>query len=54
MVQELFRCEACGAVYADKETAAKCEEHCNTMSACNVEYLRQSIGVVSQVRTGIS
>lgn len=54
MVQVMYRCEACGAVYTDKEIAAKCEEHCNTRNACNVEYLRKSIGVLSQVRTGIS
>ena len=54
MVQELFGCEACGAVYKDKEIAEKCEEHCNTRNACKVEYLRQSIGVISQVKTGIS
>ena len=54
MVQELFRCEACGAVYTDKKIAGKCEEHCNAMNACNVEYLRHSIGAVSQIRTGFS
>ncbi len=54
MVQELFRCEACGALYTNLEIASKCEEHCKTRNACNIEYLSKSIGVVSQVRSGLS
>ena len=49
MVQTLFRCEECKAVYTDQEIASRCEEHCRTKNACSVQYLKESIGVVSRI-----
>lgn len=47
MVQSLFKCEECGAVYEVKEIAKKCEEHCKEFNACSVQYLRESIGMIT-------
>lgn len=47
MVQSLFKCEECGAVYNEYEIATKCEEHCKEFNACDVDYLRKSIGTIS-------
>ena len=46
MVVLLFKCEVCGAVYDKHEIASKCDEHSNEFNACNIEYLKMSIGTV--------
>ncbi len=50
MVQQLYRCEECGAVYDNQEIASKCEDHCRKFNACNMEFLEKSIGTVSNNR----
>ncbi|HKJ96592.1 MAG TPA: hypothetical protein VJ944_02480 [Thermoplasmataceae archaeon] len=47
MVQSLFKCEECGAVYETLAIAQKCEEHCRKFNACNMQYLKESVGRLS-------
>lgn len=50
MVQLIFICEECGAIYYDKETAVNFEEHCGKFKACNIEYMKKSIGTINTKR----
>lgn len=41
--QDAYKCEACGFHYADKETAAECEDFCETHNSCSTELTKQSL-----------
>lgn len=50
MVQEIareakryYQCEECGFLYADKETAEKCQAWCREHKSCNLEIIKYAV-----------
>lgn len=41
--EESYKCENCGFHFRDRETAEKCERHCEMYNACGNEIVRESI-----------
>lgn len=39
----LFRCEACGLYYEDRELAERCETYCREHGACNTEIIQNAV-----------
>ncbi|MBS3079917.1 hypothetical protein J4221_00435 [Candidatus Pacearchaeota archaeon] len=43
--QTYFQCEACGHFYLDKLIAQRCEDFCKATKGCNINLLKDSIGI---------
>ena len=41
--ENLFKCEACGFFYKEKEWAEKCEDFCNKYKSCSTDITKHAI-----------
>ncbi|MDE2144704.1 MAG: hypothetical protein KGJ01_01905 [Patescibacteria group bacterium] len=41
--KKYYRCGECGLLYADKETAEKCQAWCSEHKSCNLEIIKYSV-----------
>ena len=41
--RKYYQCEECGLLYADKETAEKCQAWCSERKSCNLEIIKLAI-----------
>jgi len=48
MVKEVYACEICGLVYADKALAEKCERFCGEHKSCDLTIIKQAIGKLKE------
>ncbi|MBI2096030.1 MAG: hypothetical protein HYT43_00085 [Candidatus Taylorbacteria bacterium] len=40
--KKFYQCQECGLVYADKETAEKCQAWCIEHRSCNLEIIKHA------------
>ncbi len=42
--KKYYKCEECGLLYTNKETAEECQAWCSKHKSCNLEIIRRSVG----------
>lgn len=41
--KKYYKCEECGLIYLDRETAEKCQAWCSEHKSCNLEIIKHAV-----------